>query len=409
MYSEEQNATASRPFRVCQACGQLTPSNEAQCAYCGAISPQAVQEQEEHRFFHSVFSRATPITYGLLVINVLYYFVVAAYGLESATFIAFGAKTNALLREGDWFRLVTPIFIHGGLIHLFLNSYVLWANGPLVEKLYGPARFLLIYLLSGIGGVVGSYVWQKMAHNSDAPSVGASGALFGLFGLLAVFGFKYKEVPASFQKALRSSVMPAIVINLIIGFSVPFIDNGGHIGGLIVGSALAFVVPYLPPGTGRRAASSLAILLACVLVIALSFAAALRQTTTHLHWREADINRFLNSFNQAQNSLAEIENGLNTPPATGANKENLTQLGNAIAALETAVGPDQKSDSMRKGLLTAVQKQRQLMQDGASSKDIEQNFDRCVEEFKRYSEWFKTEGASQAARHGLKLTSQSQK
>src|ERR1044071_7749807 len=78
LHSEEQNITsAPKPFRVCPACGQLTPSNEAQCIYCGALSPQAVQEQEERRFFQALFTRATPITYGLVAINVIYYFIVS--------------------------------------------------------------------------------------------------------------------------------------------------------------------------------------------------------------------------------------------------------------------------------------------------------------------------------------------
>src|SRR5687767_15948295 len=100
---------------------------------------------------------------------------------DSQTLIAFGAKTNALLQSGEWFRLITPIFIHAGLLHLLLNSYALWMVGVQVEKLYGSARFLLIYLLSGIGGVAGSYFGQAfMSRQGDAPSVGASGAIFGL-------------------------------------------------------------------------------------------------------------------------------------------------------------------------------------------------------------------------------------
>jgi len=297
LYSEEQTSSAPRPFRVCESCGQLTPSNSPQCAYCGALSPQAVaaakQEHEERQFFGALFSRATPVSYALIGINVIYFLIVASYGLDGYVFIAFGAKTNQLLLEGDWFRLVMPIFIHGGLLHLAFNSYALWANGPLVERLYGSARFLLIYLLSGIGGVIGSYVWQMVASHPDAPSVGASGALFGLFGLLAVFGYKYKETPESFQRALRSSIMPTIVINLIIGFSVQFIDNGAHIGGLLAGALLAFAVPYIGPGRRRVSTADWAILVVCVVVIVLSFVGALRQTKSYLHLREVEINRRL--------------------------------------------------------------------------------------------------------------------
>lgn len=388
LYSEEQNVSTPRPFRVCQSCGQLTPSNEAQCAYCGVLSPQAVEEQAEQRFFQAVFSRATPVTYGLLAINIIYYFVVAWFGLESATFIAFGAKTNALLREGDWFRLVTPIFIHGGLLHLFFNSYVLWANGPLVERLYGSARFLLIYLLSGIGGVVGSYVWQEVANHQDAPSVGASGALFGLFGLLAIFGYRYKEVPASLQRALRSSVLPAIVINLIIGFSVPFIDNGGHIGGLIVGALLAFVIPYLSPTANRRSATGWAILAMCVMVIGLSFAGALRQASSHLGWRVAEINSYLKGTQTAIgliNQVGRLSDSADLP------KAEKSAVANAIVVLESAAPPDQQSAAIRTEMLEALR----------NSQMVPDKLDAFEKASQKFQQWQGTELQRQAARHGL--------
>ena len=398
MHSEEQDIPAPRPFRVCQSCGQLTPSNEGQCAYCGVLSAQAVEEHAEQRFLRAVFSRATPVTFGLLGINIIYYFVVAWFGLESATFIAFGAKTNALLREGDWFRLVTPIFIHGGLLHLFFNSYVLWANGPLVERLYGSARFLLIYLLSGIGGVVGSYVWQEVANHQDAPSVGASGALFGLFGLLAIFGYRYKEVPASFQRALRSSVLPAIVINLIIGFSVPFIDNGGHIGGLIVGALLALVIPYLPPEANRRSATGWAILVICVAIIGLSFAGALRQTSKHLGWRVAEINSYLKGTQTAVGLMQQVGR---TPESVDLGKAETSAVSGAIAALQNAAPPDQQSAAIRDEMLGALRNRQELARSGAGVQEFRVNLDAFEKASQKFDHWQEAELQKQAAQHGL--------
>ncbi|MEP7343069.1 MAG: rhomboid family intramembrane serine protease [Acidobacteriota bacterium] len=396
MKNEEQDAAPSSPFRVCPACGQLTPRNEAQCADCGALSPQGVEEQEERRFFQSLFSRATPVTYGLVAINVIYYFIVSWFGLESATLIAFGAKTNALLREGDWFRLVTPIFIHGGLLHLFFNSYVLWANGPLVEWLYGSARFLLIYLLSGIGGVIGSYVWQEAVKNADVPSVGASGALFGLFGLLAVFGYRFKEVPTNFQRALRSSVLPAIVINLIIGFSVDFIDNGGHIGGLVVGALLAFVIPYLPLGTNRKTAAGWAILAACGLVVVLSFAGALRQTSWHLGWRAAVVNSYLTGVGTAVDSMQEVD-------STDTQNAKAPTITNAITALQSAVAPDQRSAAIRTEMLEQLRKQQELARSGTKTQELQINLKAFKATHGEYKDWYKTDLQKQAVQHGLKF------
>ncbi len=283
VYRETDETAESRPFRLCERCGQPTPGNLPQCVNCGAISVHAVvagdQERAEIRYARALFSRATPITYALLGANVAVslLILIASQGTDDpSTLVAFGAKTNELLQSGEWFRLVTPIFIHAGLLHLLLNSYALWVVGTQVEKLYGSARFLLIYLLSGIGGVAGSYFGQILLRKSyDAPSVGASGAIFGLFGVLAVFGFRYRnEMPPSIRRAMTAGVLPVIVINLFIGFSVPFIDNSAHIGGLITGAALALIVPYIAPGRERVSAIGLLIIAVCAAVIVYCFAQA---------------------------------------------------------------------------------------------------------------------------------------
>src|SRR5262249_27355378 len=228
-----------------------------QCVNCGAISIQSVvaeeQERVERRYARALFSRATPVTYALLAANVAVFLLMAIVSGGSDytdTLIAFGAKTNRLLQSGEWFRLITPIFIHAGLLHLLLNSYALWVVGTQVEKLYGSARFLLIYLLSGVGGVAGSYFGQIFLQKPyDPPSVGASGAIFGLFGVLAVFGFRYRrEMPPAIRRAMTAGVLPVIAVNLLIGFSIRFIDNSAHIGGLLTGAALTLIIPYIAPG-----------------------------------------------------------------------------------------------------------------------------------------------------------------
>src|SRR5262245_6725190 len=271
-----------RPFRLCERCARPTPVNLAQCVNCGAISIQSVVAEEQdratRRYARALFSRATPVTYALLGANVAVFVlmtVVSGGPENSSTLIAFGAKTNALLRSGEWFRLITPIFIHAGLMHLLLNSYALWMVGMQVEKLYGSARFLLIYLLSGVGGVAGSYFGQAFLDKLDAPSVGASGAIFGFFGVLAVFGYRYRrEMPPATRRAMTAGVLPVIVINLFIGFTIPFIDNSAHIGGLLTGAALALIIPYIAPGRERVSKTGLLIVAVCVAVIVYCFARA---------------------------------------------------------------------------------------------------------------------------------------
>jgi rhomboid protease GluP len=281
VYKENDDAEVARPFRLCERCGRPTPANLPHCVNCGAISIQSVvaeeQDRVERRYARALFSRATPVTYALLAANIgvfLLMAVVSGGSDDPSTLIAFGAKTNRLLESGEWFRLITPIFIHAGLLHLLLNSYALWVVGTQVEKLYGSARFLLIYLLSGVGGVAGSYFGQIFLQKSfDAPSVGASGAIFGLFGVLAVFGFRYRsEMPPAIRRAMTAGVLPVIAVNLFIGFSIPFIDNSAHIGGLLTGAALTLIIPYVAPGREGVSNTGLLIIALCLAVIIYCFA-----------------------------------------------------------------------------------------------------------------------------------------
>ena len=286
MYKENDGAEVARPFRLCERCGRPTPVSLPQCVNCGAISIQSVvaeeQERVERRYARALFSRATPVTYALLAANVgvfLLMAIVSGGSEDTDTLIAFGAKTNRLLQSGEWFRLITPIFIHAGLLHLLLNSYALWVVGTQVEKLYGSARFLLIYLLSGVGGVAGSYFGQIFLQKPlDMPSVGASGAIFGLFGVLAVFGFRYRrEMPPAIRRAMTAGVLPVIAVNLIIGFSIRFIDNSAHIGGLLTGAALTLIVPYIAPGREGVSKAGLLIIALCLAVIVYCFAQAFQR------------------------------------------------------------------------------------------------------------------------------------
>jgi rhomboid protease GluP len=287
--SESTDPNLPRAFRICQNCGQPTPAQLPQCVSCGARSVNTVaveqQAKAERHFLNALFSRATPVTYAILIFNFVIYLLMALVSGDSfleafvymnnpGTLIDFGAKTNELLEGGQWFRLITPIFIHGGLLHLALNSYAIWVIGPIAEKLYGSARFLLIYLLAGVGGVVGSYL-GGMGQPPWIPGVGASGAIFGLFGLLFAFGYRYRdELPLNFRRAVTTGILPVILINLFIGFTIPAIDNSAHIGGLLTGGMLGFVIPYIAPGRARASRLGLAILVGCVVVIAYSFARA---------------------------------------------------------------------------------------------------------------------------------------
>jgi membrane associated rhomboid family serine protease len=153
------------------------------------------------------------------------------------------------------------MFIHVNLPHLLINMYSLWVIGPWVEKLYGSAKFVVFWVATGVAGVLASYLTvipgshpgllaSFLIKNHDEPSVGASGALFGLIGVLFVFGLKYRsELPEGFKRAFGTGLLPVILLNLGIGFlGRGFIDNAAHMGGLLSGAAIAAVVSYKPPG-----------------------------------------------------------------------------------------------------------------------------------------------------------------
>jgi membrane associated rhomboid family serine protease len=405
---ETGDPQSPRPFRVCEQCRALTPVNLPHCVACGALSVQAMvqqqQVQEEQRFIFAIIDRPISITYAILFLNVLIYLlmVLAAGGSylnnflymnDIGTLIAFGAKTNQLLREGEIFRLITPIFIHGGLLHLASNSYAIWTIGPLVEKLYGSSRFYLIYLLSGIGGVVGSYI-GGLSRPAGIPGVGASGAIFGLFGVLLVFGYRYRdELPPNFRQSIRSGILPVILINLMIGFSIPSIDNGAHIGGLLTGAALVFLVPYLAPGRKRDSRAGQVLLLLCLILTFASFVKTWQVREPHLHRRVVEVSAFLDSLQAADDLAIAIfrEVALNGQPPADAE----TRVNAALARLESQPGPDPMAEACRKQLLEVLEGVRHLLpmrSELLSSSEWQAIGDRILEAREEKLAWVRREG-----------------
>jgi membrane associated rhomboid family serine protease len=154
----------------------------------------------------------------------------------------FGLDKHAV-RDGELWRLVTVTLVHGNLLHLGFNMYALYIVGPIVEALYGRGPFLFFYVLMAAAGSVASYFVL------ENPSVGASGAVFGLFGLLMVSNWRHKPALGRQARALSMQIGILIVINLAIGFGLGGggfmggrIDNAAHIGGLVAGAWLGFAI-----------------------------------------------------------------------------------------------------------------------------------------------------------------------
>jgi rhomboid protease GluP len=152
-----------------------------------------------------------------------------------------GLKDNALILQGQLWRLLTPVFIHAGFLHLAVNMYSLFALGPAVERFFGAPRFLAVYLLSGVSGVIFSLAF------SPALSVGASGAIFGLLGALATFLYLHRPVFGPRGGMMLRQLLIVGALNLFASLS-PGIDMWGHVGGLVAGVACTlYFGPRLVP------------------------------------------------------------------------------------------------------------------------------------------------------------------
>ena len=185
------------------------------------------------------------ITISIIAINVMLYIVTAymsytyakgsIFNSDTNVLIMLGAKVNELIQQGQYYRLITCMFLHGGIIHLGVNMYSLYAIGPMVEKVYGKTKYVAIYFISGICASIFSYIF------STNVSIGASGAIFGLLGAVLIFAIKSKGKTGN---AFIRSILSVIFINIFIGATLPNIDNFAHVGGLLGGMLIAFLVNF---------------------------------------------------------------------------------------------------------------------------------------------------------------------
>jgi membrane associated rhomboid family serine protease len=207
-----------------------------------AFSPALAEAAEFDRRLRAL-TPATPATLTLIATNCVVFASAAALGAgifspDGEVIARIGSDFTPLTVGGQWWRLLTSTFLHFGLFHLAFNMWALYANGPLAERIFGSARYLLIYLCAGLAGSAASLWWHAVVNG-----VGASGAIFGVFGaILAFFLRKDGGVPASVLKRHRTSVAAFIGYNLLFGLRSSGIDNAAHIGGLIAGFLLGLAL-----------------------------------------------------------------------------------------------------------------------------------------------------------------------
>ncbi len=200
---------------------------------------------EDNKVFTKIFEPkkmiVTPILIALCILVFIAMYIWGRGSEDAVTLLLFGANFRPLVQAGEVWRLATSMFLHIGLVHLVVNMYSLLIIGRQLESFLGKWKFLIVYLGSGIVGSLLSVV----VHTSI--SAGASGAIFGLLGSLLYFGYHYRLYLGT---VLKTQVIPIIILNLLIGFMVPGIDNFCHIGGLVGGYLLTMALGV--PGKTKK-------------------------------------------------------------------------------------------------------------------------------------------------------------
>jgi rhomboid protease GluP len=205
------------------------------------IEPEPAVAQESTPGVHLPLAKpvVTNVLLGLIVIGFLAEVLVSRSlnDITTAASIATGAQLNSLIVGGDYWRLLSAMFLHGGLMHLAFNGWALFSVGRDMESLLGSVWFSAIYLLTGLAGNVAYYLLGP-----NVPSLGASGAVFGLIGAETAFFLRNRSFFGKFGGQRLANLAIMIGINLVFGFTVPGINNIAHLGGLLTGFALGYVM-----------------------------------------------------------------------------------------------------------------------------------------------------------------------
>ncbi|MFY9609312.1 MAG: rhomboid family intramembrane serine protease [Blastocatellia bacterium] len=420
-------------YRLCSVCGKSTPAELGACVNCGAGSPEAavaaLEAATEYRFLHAVFSRSNQFTLILIVVNLgvfLLEWLAGGMGPLSAdisVLIAFGAKKNALIAEQhQYWRLVTCVFLHIGFVHFLLNNYALWIIGRDIEQIYGSARFLLLYVTTGVVASISSFFFSP-----NSVSAGASGAIFGLFGVMAAFAFRYrKEIPAALSKDIRRRVLPIIAINLVFGFSARgIVDNAAHIGGLFAGIALALVIPFKHPEAKETSFVWRALQALCIAAVVASFVAAVRNydgpQLSLANMASSPGSGIVDYYNRMRSAHSSLRDSINSF-ARALNLENgTTDIDAALRAVEKGIGDanaaprlESEAEAFRQRLIgllnqqkTAIDRYRQQggsfkPEAGSDARKIRESYERFRAEYDPWLETYLQENGYELKRESSK-------
>ncbi len=269
--------------KMCPECRALIPKGASTCPECGERTSE-VSGPGAGRALAGMFPGGVKVTSLILLVNGFWFILMAMRLIQqgdggfgsilmfpgefSESLVRFGALYSPLISGmGDLWRLIPPVFLHGGLMHFAFNSYVLIQIGPFVEEEYGRERFWVIYFGTGVLGYVATLIWKTLTAGG-AFSLGASGAIMGLMGALIAYGIR-RGGPAG--KRIRGQILYYVGYIFLISLLFRGIDHAAHVGGLLSGFALGWVIPY---GVLKSRGSKLfwdSAAVACVLAVVVAF------------------------------------------------------------------------------------------------------------------------------------------
>ena len=260
--------------RMCPNCRAFITTDDKVCPYCDfALGPKAIDRRTSAGALGGLIPQARFTTTVILLINTGLYIAMMihmqagghgmSFDFDVRTLVDFGAKFGPFMVQGEWWRLVTAGFLHGGILHILMNSWVLFDLGAQTEEHYGTARFLAIYLTSTVTGFLASFYWSPMT-----PSIGASAGIMGLIGAMIALGVRDRSSwGAEVRRVYTRWVVYILVIGLIGFFAT---DNAAHVGGVAGGFVVGYIAgtPTFKPVIERLWQAIAGI---CIALTALSF------------------------------------------------------------------------------------------------------------------------------------------
>lgn len=252
-------ALIGRDVSPCPLCGESIPSPRSQARILGGVLPVPSTAS-------SVIVAATIALYAFSLYLTQKSVDPSEIGglgeIDLTVLVRLGAKSRQLIMAGEWWRLVMPIFLHGGLLHIGMNLWCLFDLGPRVEAMFSTSKFIVFYLVTGVIGFVFSVVWSP-----GGISIGASGSVLGLIGVL--LGATYHQ--GTLGREYRSQLWRWLIFIAILGM-YSATDNAAHLGGLVSGAALGYLVPEGEPATRATENAWNILAMISIMIIAASFA-----------------------------------------------------------------------------------------------------------------------------------------